>query len=38
MWVIFLEAGVALILLLLIVAATWPRKPRDPSESADRHD
>jgi hypothetical protein len=28
MWVIFLEAGVALLLLLLIVWWTWPRKDR----------
>jgi hypothetical protein len=33
MWVIFLEAGVALALLLLIVWWTWPRK--DKSESKD---
>jgi len=26
MWVILLEAGVALSLLLIIVWATWPRK------------
>lgn len=29
MWVIFLEAGVALALLLIIVWATWPKK--DPA-------
>lgn len=29
MWVIFLEAGVALTLLLVIVWATWPRKNRN---------
>lgn len=29
MWVIFLEAGVALCLLLIIVWATWPRQQRD---------
>lgn len=33
MWVIFLEAGVALALLLLIVWWTWPRK--DKSEPGD---
>jgi len=27
MWVIFLEMGVALVLLLLIVWWTWPKKP-----------
>jgi len=32
MWVIFLEAGVALFLLLIIVWATWPRKSRDKPE------
>lgn len=26
MWVIFLEAGLALLLLLIIVWATWPRR------------
>jgi hypothetical protein len=26
MWVIFLEAGVALVLLLGIVWATWPKR------------
>ncbi len=30
MWVIFLEAGLALALLLTIVWATWPRR-RDES-------
>lgn len=29
MWVIFIEAGVALALLLIIVWATWPK--RDPA-------
>lgn len=37
MWVILLEAGVALALLLIIVWATWPRKKNtehhDDSES-----
>jgi len=28
MWVIYLEAGVALLLLLLIVWWTWPRKDK----------
>ena len=36
MWVIFLEAAVALTLLLLIVWATWPRKNRDAEN--DEHD
>jgi hypothetical protein len=32
MWIIFLEAGVALLLLLIIVWATWPKKNRnDPN-------
>jgi hypothetical protein len=29
MWVIFLEAGVALGLLLCIVWATWPKRRKD---------
>jgi hypothetical protein len=29
MWVIFLEAGLALLLLLVIVCATWPRRRND---------
>jgi hypothetical protein len=29
MWVIFLEAGLALALLLIIVWATWPKKNRN---------
>ena len=37
MWVIFLEAGVALALLLIIVWATWPRKPHDNPPS-DEHE
>lgn len=40
MWVIFLEAGLALVLLLIIVWATWPRR-RDASadgENKDEHD
>ncbi|WP_281374112.1 hypothetical protein [Aromatoleum toluvorans] len=32
MWVIFLEAGVALALLLVIVWATWPRRRGDDAE------
>lgn len=28
MWVIYLEAGVALLILLLIVWWTWPRKDK----------
>ncbi len=37
MWVIFLEAGLALVLLLIIVWATWPRR-RNETESDDRND
>lgn len=33
MWVVFLEAGVALALLLIIVWATWPRNS-DKDEQA----
>jgi hypothetical protein len=33
MWIIFLEAGVALLLLLVIVLATWPKK--DPARQTD---
>jgi hypothetical protein len=29
MWIFFVEAGVALFLLLFIVWFTWPRKDRD---------
>lgn len=36
MWVIFLEALVALTLLLVIVWATWPRKNRKPDDD-DEH-
>jgi hypothetical protein len=32
MWVIFLEAGVALFLLLIIVWATWPSKIKTPDD------
>jgi len=32
MWVIFLEAGVALALLLLIVWASWPKKNRNEQD------
>ena len=35
MWVIFLEAGVALALLLTIVWATWPKKRRTPASKDD---
>jgi hypothetical protein len=37
MWVIFLEAGVALALLLIIVWATWPKRsdPRDKDGDKD---
>ncbi|HQZ02972.1 MAG TPA: hypothetical protein PL024_13785 [Thauera sp.] len=37
MWVIFLEAGLALVLLLLIVWATWPRQ-RNESADTDGND
>ncbi len=36
MWVIALEAGVALGLLLIIVWATWPRKKNSEDEQKDR--
>lgn len=32
MWVILLEAGVALTLLLTIVWVTWPKKKKDKTE------
>ncbi len=32
MWVIFLEAGIALALLLTIVWATWPRRGNDDKD------
>lgn len=35
MWVILLEAGVALALLLLIVWATWPKRRSAPRKDAD---
>jgi len=35
MWVILLEAGVALSLLLIIVWATWPRKNNTDHEKQD---
>ena len=35
MWVIALEAGVALALLLIIVWATWPRKKNTEDEHKD---
>jgi len=40
MWVIFLEIGVALALLVLIVWWTWPRKrpPGDPSAPGEKQD
>ncbi len=37
MWVIFLEAGLALVLLLIIVWATWPRRG-DAGDNKDEHD
>jgi hypothetical protein len=36
MWVIFLEVGVALALLLIIVWATWPKRGRDISARDDK--
>lgn len=38
MWLIFLEAGVALALLVFIVWWTWPAKTRKPDEKDTRHD
>lgn len=42
MWVIFLEAGLALFLLLIIVWATWPRRgdasAADQTEEDKRND
>lgn len=35
MWVIFLEAGVALLLVLIIVWATWPRRRHDTEQEND---
>jgi len=35
MWVIFLEAGVALVLLLVIVWATWPKRDGTPRKDSD---
>jgi hypothetical protein len=35
MWVIFLEAGIALALLLTIVWATWPRRRNDEEDRKD---
>lgn len=32
MWVIFLEAGIALALLLTIVWATWPKRANDDKD------
>ena len=32
MWVIFLEAGLALVLLLIIVWATWPKRNSDSED------
>lgn len=39
MWVIFLEAGIALALLLTIVWATWPKKRNsDVEQDKDRNE
>lgn len=35
MWVIFLEAGLALVLLFIIVWATWPKRGRGAEASPD---
>lgn len=35
MWLIFLEAGVALALLFTIVWATWPKRRNHSSEDRD---
>jgi len=35
MWVILLEAGVALALLLIIVWATWPRNKKTEDDEQD---
>lgn len=35
MWIILLEAGVALSLLLIIVWATWPKKDAAPGKQDD---
>lgn len=32
MWVIFLEAGLALLLLLIIVWATWPKRKSEQED------
>ena len=38
MWVIYLEMGVALALLILIVWWTWPAKRREADPARDRSD
>lgn len=35
MWVIFLEAGLALLLVLIIVWATWPRRRQNTENDKD---
>jgi hypothetical protein len=35
-WVIFLEAGLALLLLLIMVWATWPRRDRAARNDDDK--
>lgn len=35
MWVIFLEAGVALVLVLVIVWATWPKRRQGSEQEYD---
>jgi hypothetical protein len=38
MWLLLLEAGVALALLLFIVWWTWPRREPDEDEANDKRD
>jgi hypothetical protein len=37
MWIIYLEAAVALALLLLIVWATWPKKKKPKDRTDEPH-
>jgi cbb3-type cytochrome oxidase subunit 3 len=38
MWVILLEAGVALALLLIIVWATWPKRRKTRDDNGNEND
>lgn len=38
MWVLLLEAGVALFLLLGLVWMTWPKKRKDAQKDESKHD